>query len=72
METARETRGAHEFIRVQIQPHGGNEFHYHRDFEETFTVEDGELPVFVGEQTVVLKAGESVTASRRTLHTFKN
>lgn len=72
VETARDTHGAHEFIRVQIQPHGGNEFHYHRDFEETFTVEVGELTVSVGERTLVLKAGESVTAPRRTLHTFKN
>lgn len=72
VETSRDTHGAHEFIRVQIQPHGGNEFHYHRTFEETFTVEEGELTVFVGDKSVVLKPGESVTAPRGTLHTFKN
>ncbi len=72
VETSRDTGGRHEFIRVQIQPHGGNAFHYHRTFEETFTVEDGELTVFVGKDVVVLKPGESVTAPRGILHTFRN
>lgn len=72
LETSRDTHGAHELIRVQIQPNGGNEFHYHRNFEETFTAIDGELTVFVADKTFVLKPGDSVTAPRGTLHTFKN
>ena len=72
LETSRDTAGHHELIRVQIQPHGGNAFHYHRNFEETFTAEDGELTVFVGKSVTVLKPGESVTAPRGILHTFRN
>lgn len=72
VKTARDTKGAYELIRVQIEPNGGNHFHYHRNFEETFTVEEGELTVFVGEEAVVLKPGQFVTAQRGMLHTFKN
>lgn len=72
LETSRDTGGRHELIRVQIQPHGGNAFHYHRTFEETFTAEDGELTVLVGKDVMVIKPGESVTAPRGVLHTFRN
>ena len=72
LETSRDTGGVRELIRVEIQPHGGNEFHYHRTFEETFTAVDGELTVFVGSKVTVLKPGESITAPRGILHTFRN
>lgn len=72
LKTARDTQGAHEFIRIEIQPHGGNSFHYHRTFDETFTAVEGELTVHVGKETTVLKPGESITAPRGVLHTFRN
>ncbi|MBE2214400.1 MAG: cupin domain-containing protein [Opitutaceae bacterium] len=72
LETRRDTHGHHELIRVQVEPHGGNLLHYHRSFEETFTVIEGELTVQIGERTVVLKPGESATVPRGTMHTFRN
>jgi hypothetical protein len=39
LETSKDTNGAYELIRVEIQPKGGNSFHYHRTFEEKFTAQ---------------------------------
>jgi len=72
LETRRDTHGHHELIRVQVEPRGGNLLHYHRSFEETFTVIEGELTVQIGDRTVVLKAGETATVPRGTMHTFRN
>ena len=72
LETARDTQGAHELIRVQIQPKGGNSAHYHRQFEETFTLLEGELTVELPGKSIVLKTGESVTAQRGDMHWFHN
>ena len=50
LKTAADTGGAYELIRVEIQPQGGNGFHYHRTFEETFTAVEGDLTVLVGDE----------------------
>lgn len=72
LETARETGGAHELIRVQIQPGGGNFPHYHRTFEETFTTFTGALTVYTEAGSVVLHPGQTVTVPRGTVHWFRN
>lgn len=49
---------------------GGPVLHMHLNQEELFYVEDGSVEFRVGEQTIQLKAGESVLAPRRVPHTF--
>jgi quercetin dioxygenase-like cupin family protein len=72
LETGPDTHGTHELIRVQIEPKGGNSAHYHRQFEETFTLLEGQLTVELPGRSVVLRPGESVTAQRGDLHWFHN
>jgi len=72
LKTSRETGGAYELIQVEVEPGGGNGWHYHKSFEETFTVLKGELSVGLNDQVIVLKAGQSATAPRNALHYFAN
>lgn len=72
LETGHDTHGTHELIRVQIEPKGGNGAHYHRQFEETFTLLEGQLTVELPGKSVVLRPGESVTAQRGDPHWFHN
>lgn len=72
LATARDTGGAHELIRVQIEPKGGNSPHYHRRFEETFTVLEGRLTVQLPGKSLTLNAGQSATARRGEMHWFHN
>jgi quercetin dioxygenase-like cupin family protein len=72
LETGRDTGGAYELIQVEIEPNGGNSWHYHKSFDEYFTVLNGELTVGLSGKTHVLKAGEGATAPRKSMHYFHN
>jgi quercetin dioxygenase-like cupin family protein len=72
LKTGRETRGSYELIRVEVEPKGGNSWHYHKTFDEHFTVLKGELMVGLHGKTTLLKAGETATAPRNALHHFHN
>jgi quercetin dioxygenase-like cupin family protein len=72
LKTGSETRGSYELIRVEVEPKGGNSWHYHKTFDEHFTVLKGELMVGLHGKTTLLKAGETATAPRNALHHFHN
>ena len=72
LQTSRDTGGAFELIQVEVEPKGGNSWHYHKSFNEHFTVLRGELTVGLNGKTIVLKAGESVTAPKNSMHYFHN
>ena len=72
VKTARETRNVYELIEVEVEPNGGNGPHYHKDFEEHFTVLRGALTVYVKGVPHVLLKGDSMTAPRQTMHYFRN
>ncbi|WP_128544238.1 cupin domain-containing protein [Larkinella soli] len=72
LKTGRETGGAYELVQVEIEPKGGNDWHYHKAFEEQFTVLKGTLSVGLDGKVVPVKEGETVTAPRKSLHYFKN
>ena len=72
LETGKETGGAYELVRVELEPHGGNDWHYHKAFDEQFTVEAGEMAIGLEGQELVLQKGETVTALREQMHYFKN
>ena len=72
VKTALETRNVYELIEVEVEPDGGNDPHYHKDFEEHFTVLRGALTVYVNNVPHVLLKGDSITAIRQTMHNFRN
>ena len=72
LETGRDTGGAYELIQVEVEPKGGNSWHYHKSFDEQFTILTGELTVGMNGKTIVLKAGEGATAPRKSMHYFHN
>jgi len=72
LETAAETNGKFTLVQVELAPNGGNELHYHKTFDETFTVVDGVLGIQLGKEIIHLKKGESATAPVGSLHRFFN
>lgn len=72
LETAAETGGKFTLVQVELAPNGGNDLHYHKTFEETFTAVEGVLGIQLGKQIIHLKKGESATAPVGSLHRFFN
>jgi quercetin dioxygenase-like cupin family protein len=72
VKTAREPHNLYELIQVEVEPDGGNGPHWHKDFEEHFTVLEGTLTVYVGDVPHRLMEGDSLTAFRETMHYFRN
>ncbi|HEX9956639.1 MAG TPA: cupin domain-containing protein [Fibrella sp.] len=72
LKTGRETNGAYELIRVEVEPNGGNSWHYHKTFDEQFTVEQGELTVGLEGREIKLQAGQEAQAKKSQLHFFQN
>lgn len=69
--TGDETAGKYTLIDMHIPPGGGPPPHRH-DFEEMFSVLDGEVEVtFRGEKSVV-KAGETINVPANAPHSFRN
>lgn len=72
LKTSRETKGAYELIRVEVEPNGGNDWHYHKTFDEQFTVLEGELTVGLDGKELKLGKGQSAWAYKTHLHFFTN
>ena len=72
VRTGAETNGAYELVQVELEPHGGNDWHYHSSFSESFTVLDGEVNIGHNGNVVLLKKGDSAVANKKEMHFFKN
>jgi mannose-6-phosphate isomerase-like protein (cupin superfamily) len=72
LKTRKETKGAYELIRVEVEPNGGNGWHYHKTMEEHFKVLKGELQVRLQGKSVILKEGETAIAPKTVPHYFHN
>lgn len=72
IETAAETNGKFTLVQVELAPNGGNDLHYHKTFDETFTTLEGVLGIQLDEKTIYLQKGESATAPLGSLHRFFN
>jgi quercetin dioxygenase-like cupin family protein len=69
--TGTDTAGRYTLIDMHVPPGGGPPPHRH-DFEETFTVLDGEIALtFRGEQ-LIARAGETVNVPANAPHAFTN
>lgn len=72
LESAAETDGARTRFEIHCWAGGGNQPHYHKSYSETFTVLEGELTVLLGDQTLVLRPGDSATVPIGVRHCFRN
>ena len=72
LKTALETDNVYELIQVEVEPNGGNDPHYHKDFKEHFTVLRGALTVYIKGVPHILVKGESFAAPKQTMHHFRN
>lgn len=72
VKTGAETNGAYELVQVELEPYGGNDWHYHNSFEESFTVLDGAVNIGSNGKEVLLQRGDSAKANRKDMHYFKN
>ncbi len=72
LKTAAETNGAYELVQVELEPGGGNMWHYHRNFEEHFQVVDGAVTIGRNHREQLLQKGDSARANRKEMHFFRN
>jgi quercetin dioxygenase-like cupin family protein len=66
-----DTAGKYTLIDMHVPPGGGPPPHRH-DFEEMFTVLDGEVRVTFRGQTLVARAGETINVPANAPHSFTN
>lgn len=69
--TGEDTGGRFTLIDMHLPPGGGPPPHRH-DFEETFSVLDGEIEVTFRGASSVLKAGETINIPANAPHAFRN
>ncbi len=69
--TGGDTAGRFTMIDMHVPPGGGPPAHRH-DFEETFTVLDGEIEVTFRGETSVVRTGSSVNVPANAPHAFRN
>jgi quercetin dioxygenase-like cupin family protein len=72
IKTGAETNGAYELVQVELEPYGGNDWHYHSSFEESFTVLEGAVTIGNDGKERLLNKGDSAMADRKHMHFFKN
>lgn len=71
-QTASATNGRTTAMLVKLMPGGGTPMHYHRNFEETFIVLEGELTIALKNRTLVLLEGQEYTVRKQEVHCFLN
>ena len=69
--TGQDTAGRYTLIDMHVPPGGGPPPHRH-DFEEMFTVLDGEVQVTFRGQTIVAQAGQTINVPANAPHAFTN
>jgi len=69
--TGDDTAGRYTLIDMHVPPGGGPPPHRH-DFEEMFTVLDGEVQVTFRGETIVARAGQTVNVPANAPHAFTN
>ncbi|HEY9241212.1 MAG TPA: cupin domain-containing protein [Streptosporangiaceae bacterium] len=69
--TGRDTAGRYTLIDMHVPPGGGPPPHRH-DFEEMFTVLDGEVQVTFRGEPIVARAGQTINVPSNAPHSFSN
>jgi quercetin dioxygenase-like cupin family protein len=68
--SAAETAGEYSLMDVEVPPGVGSPWHVHRDEDEWFHVQDGEIEFYVGDAHMTLTAGGFAYGPRGVPHTF--
>jgi quercetin dioxygenase-like cupin family protein len=69
--SGKDTAGRYTLIDMHVPPGGGPPPHRH-DFEEMFTILEGEIELTFRDRTAVAKAGETVNVPANAPHVFRN
>jgi quercetin dioxygenase-like cupin family protein len=69
--SGKDTAGRYTLIDMHVPPGGGPPPHRH-DFEEMFTILEGEIELTFRDTTTVAKAGETVNVPANAPHVFRN
>ncbi len=72
IKTGAETNGAYELVEVELEPFGGNDWHYHSRFVEEFTVLEGQVRIGQNGDELLLNKGQGTAAQKKDMHYFKN
>ena len=71
-QSSRETNNAYELVEVELEPNGGNDWHYHSNFTEQFTVIEGRVRIGNNGKEMILDKGQTATADKKDMHYFMN
>ena len=72
VKTSADTNGELTWLSVELAPKGGNDLHFHENFEETFIAVEGTLGITLEDKELFLEPGESMTVPINVLHRFYN
>jgi quercetin dioxygenase-like cupin family protein len=72
VQAGHETNNAYELVQVELEPHGGNDWHYHTSFVEQFTVVEGSVKIGRNDEEIILNKGQTTVANKKDMHFFKN
>ncbi|MBP1995412.1 cupin domain-containing protein [Paenibacillus eucommiae] len=72
LQTKEETGGKYELVEVTLTPGGGNDLHYHLDYEEEFEAVEGILSIECDGEIYRLKPGDRAIARIKSVHRFYN
>jgi len=72
VKTGLETNNAYELVQVELEPNGGNDWHYHNRFTEEFTVLKGVVNIGHDGKATALRPGPTYAVSKNKMHYFKN
>ncbi|GAB3557892.1 quercetin dioxygenase-like cupin family protein [Actinopolyspora lacussalsi] len=59
-------------LEASVPPGGGPPMHNHTYEDEAFYIVEGELEIYIGDQTVIGRSGDFVFIPRNTMHGFRN
>src|SRR6202008_4432655 len=72
LATGEDTDGKYAMWEAIVPPGGGPPAHIHSREEESFFILEGEIPLQIGEQRMVVPAGTFANLPVGSLHSFKN
>ena len=70
-ESVKSNKGKRTVIEAEFAAGASIPPHYHRKFDKTFEVLEGEIRIWNGNEEFVLKAGESATVKKDIVHNYQ-
>ncbi|GAB3506265.1 cupin domain-containing protein [Emticicia fontis] len=70
-ESVKTNKGKRTVIEAEFAPGASIPPHYHRKFDKTFEVLEGEIRIWNGNEEIILKAGESTTVKKDIVHNYQ-